>query len=129
MIFADADFYIGLYNHGDEHHQKCKSFIEKISDEIVTSLDVIDEVSTKLSYYLSKDIADKFLIRIEKEKVHLVYPDANLFLKAKDIFRSQSSKKVSFTDCINMAIARSLDITTFLSFDKVYEKNGFTLFS
>lgn len=129
MIFIDADFFIGFYYKEDAHHQRCKFLYDHINTSLVSSWDVVDETATKLTYFTSKIHALKFLDGIERTKIEIIYPDRDLFLQAKYIFQQQTTKKISLTDCMNMAIAKSLDITTFLSFDQIYEKNGFTLFS
>lgn len=127
MIFADADFFIGFLHEKDAHHKKCLQLIKKINEDIITSWDVIDEVVTKLSYYQSKKVSLRFLKRVIEEKINVFFPNPALFLAAKEIFAQQTSKKISFTDCVNMAIAKEKDIKYFLSFDTIYEKNGFKL--
>jgi predicted nucleic acid-binding protein len=47
--------------------------------------------------------------------------------KIIQIFKKQTSKRVSMTDCVNMAIAKKMGIKRFLSFDEHYKKNGFEL--
>lgn len=128
MIFVDSDYYIGLYYKQDAHHQRCLNISTEITDDLVTSWDVVDEVSTKLSYNVTQETAVFFLDDIKKHKTQLIYPYEELFSAAYKIFKLQSSKHSSWTDCVNMAIARSIGITTFLSFDQIYEKNGFKLF-
>lgn len=127
MVYVDADFFIGLYSKGDIHHPTCLKLTESINEDFITSMDVIDEVATKLSYFSDKKISLQFLKDITSEKITVVYPDYSLFTCALEIFKKQTSKKISWTDCMNMAIATAKEIDTFLSFDKVYEKNGFRL--
>lgn len=126
-MLIDADFFIGFLRPIDAHHKVCLSLSNKLQQEVVTSWDVIDEVTTKLSYYTTKEISLKFLDMIEKEEINIVYPTPGLFLQAISIFQKQTSKHVSLTDCMNMAIAKEKKIEYFLSFDTVYEKNGFKL--
>ena len=127
MFFADADFFIGLYFKEDPHHENCKRIIKNFEEEILTSWDVIDEVSTKLTYFVNKKVSIIFLQDIFSNKFLIVFPDWNLSQKAWAIFENQKSHKVSMTDCMNMAIAEEKGIEKFLSFDRIYEKNGFKL--
>lgn len=129
MVFVDADFFIGLYFSSDPHHKTCISLIDKIKDDLITSHDVIDEVVTKLSYFKRKDLALQFIKDVKKTAIIIVFPDMSLFEKASNIFASQKQTHVSLTDCMNMAIAKEQKIINFLSFDEVYEKNGFKLLS
>lgn len=128
MIFADADFFIGYLNKHDLHHEKCIKLAKEIEEEILTSWDVVDEVTTKLSYFVSKDRALRFIQRVIEEKITIVYPSLDLLISAKEIFKNQTSGKISLTDCMNMAIAKEKKIRDFLSFDKIYTKNGFKLY-
>lgn len=127
MIFVDADFFIGFFYKQDAHHTRCLDISESIEEEITTSWDVVDEVTTKLFYNVNKQTALNFLSYLKSERVIIIYPNQSLFMKTKSVFEQQKHKHVSLTDCMNMAIMREKKITTVLSFDKIYEKNGFSL--
>lgn len=127
QIFADSDFFIGLYLITDPHHKNCLLIAKKVKEELITSYDVVDETVTKLSYIQSKNIALEFANDLERNKILITYSTPTLFRLALQIFRSQSSKHVSLTDCLNMAIMKEKKIERVLSFDKIYEKNGFSL--
>jgi len=127
MILVDADFFIGFYSEVDAHHKTCLAFVDKIADELITSYDVIDEVVTKLTYFKKKDKALLFLADIKKTNLATIFPNQKLFEEAKKIFQNKKTSHISFTDCMNVAIAKEKKIKYILSFDKVYEKNGFKL--
>lgn len=127
MVLADADFFIGLYLVEDVHHQKCLWLSENIDEEVITSYDVVDEVVTKLTYFGRKDKAILFLNDVKSTNLSIIFSDRKLAEKAITIFKSQKTKHVSFTDCMNMAIAKEKKIKFILSFDKIYDKNGFKL--
>ena len=97
--------------------------------ELLSSWDVIDEVSTKISYFLGKEQARAFLEYVEETKTNIVFPTPKLARTAKENFIKLRSKRVSMTDCMNMAIVDQLDLDSIFSFDKVYEKQGVSLFS
>jgi predicted nucleic acid-binding protein len=130
MIFIDADAYIALSFVKDIHHVKANSLfseLETSDEEYVTSWEVVDEVATKLSRFTSKDQSLKFFVFlfISKTQIEYISPEsAGLIL---NLFKKQTSKKVSLTDCANMVIARRLGVKIFFSFDHHYEQNGFTL--
>jgi len=127
MVFVDSDFFIGLYIIKDAHHKVCLKLSKSLKENLITSWDVIDEVVTKLRYYDSKSTALRFISDIEKQKITIIYPNYAYNKKAGNIFEKQSKKRVSLTDCMNMAIAKEKNIKYFLSFDKIYERNGFKL--
>lgn len=125
--FVDADFYIGIYNKKDAHYSHCLAIKETLKEDVITSFEVINEVVTKLSYYLTKKVALQFLEDIKNQKIPIIFPDHSLFSIAKDIIKQIKTKHVSLTDCMNMAIMKEKDIKKILSFDKIYEQNGFEL--
>lgn len=129
MVIIDADFFIGLFNEKDFHYETCKKIYPKVQNRFLVSWDVIDEVVTKLCYFGKKDIAFEFIKLAWEKKSHVSIPNRSIFVLAQEILKNQIIKHVSFTDCMNMAIARKNNIEYILSFDKIYEKNGFKLFN
>ncbi len=127
MIFIDSDAFLGISNPNDALHSRAIALLKDQTADIVTSWDVIDEVSTKLSYHFSKFHAVEFLGSLSAHNIKIEFLDNETSQEAKKIFLSQKSKNVSMTDCANMAIAKKLKINTFFSFDEHYPKNGFKL--
>lgn len=127
QIFTDADFFIGLYLNTDPHYKKCILLAENITEDLITSYDVVDETFTKLTYIGSKKIALNFINDLKKNNIVINYVTTLLFNSAITIYLLQSSKHVSLTDCMNMAIMKEKGIKKVLSFDKIYEQNGFEL--
>ncbi|OGM29414.1 hypothetical protein A2630_01690 [Candidatus Woesebacteria bacterium RIFCSPHIGHO2_01_FULL_44_10] len=128
MIFIDADAFIGIYKKSDPHHKNAVRISENLQEDgtgVVTSWDVVDEVATKLSYQVARKIAIQFLDDLGGGNIKVVFVDSKLAKKAQRIFKKQTSKRVSLTDCTNMAIMREMKIKTIFSFDIHYEQNGF----
>jgi predicted nucleic acid-binding protein len=86
---------------------------------------VIDEVTTKLSYYLSKQQSLSFIHFLEEYKIHILYPTKERHRKAVDLFSRIPSKRVSMTDCMNMVLVDELGLDCIFSFDKIYQQQGF----
>lgn len=131
MIFVDSDAYIGIYFPKDPHHKKTVALVDelkRLQEELVTSWETIDEVATKLSFLSTKEIASRFLRDRRQSDEKIVFVDESLSEAIIGLFLKQRSKRVSLTDCANMAIARKLGIEIFLSFDNHYCQNGFKLF-
>lgn len=130
MIFIDADAFIALNHPLDAHFQKATSIylsLQKSDEELVTSWEVIDEVSSKLSAFLTKRIALLFLDTVFNSQIRVEFVGPILTKKVIKQFIDQNSKRVSLTDCSNMVIAKELGIKRFFSFDQHYQKNGFEL--
>jgi predicted nucleic acid-binding protein len=129
MIFIDSDAFLGISNPSDALHNRAIALLKYQTDDLVTSWDVIDEVTTKLSYHFSKSHAIEFLKSLAVHNITIEFLDKVTSEVAKEIFISLKSKNVSMTDCANMAIAKKLKINIFFSFDEHYTKNGFKLLS
>lgn len=132
MIFVDSDAYIALNAKKDLHHKKAIQMLGGLAEneeELVTSWQVVDEVATKLSYFTTKKKALEFINDLLSSSTQVVHVEPTMVPSIVQKFKSQTSKRVSLTDCTNMVLAKSLGITTFFSFDEHYEKNGFNLLS
>ena len=133
MIFVDSDALIGIVLPLDPHHDKTLKVLEKLQasgEALVTSWESIDEVATKLSMYHGKTVARDFFTYVYgASQLTIVFIDAALSREALAIFDKQNSKNISLTDCANIAICRSMEITTVFSFDPHYKKNGLNLLS
>ena len=130
MIFIDADAFIGLSYEYDVHSVTAVDLFVKLTDlkvELFTSWDVVDEVATKLSQFATKSTAEGFLNFLKNSEIEVKFTDLSVSKKAVDLFKKQTSKNVSLTDCANMVIAKDLGIDTIFSFDKHYKQNGFKL--
>lgn len=133
MIFVDSDALIGLVLPQDAHHSNASKILDKLQEsgeELVTSWESIDEVATKLAMYHNKQVARDFLAYVygtSRLMIHFI--DASLSREALSIFDKQTSKNVSLTDCANIAICRSMGITSIFSFDLHYKKNGLKMLS
>ncbi|MBI5356573.1 type II toxin-antitoxin system VapC family toxin [Candidatus Collierbacteria bacterium] len=131
MIFIDADAFIGISVPLDAHHQHASGRFEQLKErgeKLATSWDVVGEVATKLSRFTTKKTALQFLKFLEQSSIQIFFIDEKLADEVLTLFSKQSSKRVSLTDCANMAIARKLGVEVFLSFDEHYLQNGFGLF-
>lgn len=132
MIFVDADAFIGIIAPQDAHHVTANAVFDRLAkteEKLATSWETIDEIATKLSMYFGKDCADMLFALLPKANISIVYVDQVLSQTTVEIFKKQTSKNVSLTDCANIAICRSMGITTVFSFDPHYKKNGLKLLS
>ena len=128
-ILLDADAIIGLFHPTDAHHKTCKKLLKKLDKKtkLYITWDVIDESTTKLSYKLTKKHAINFLQFLKNNKIKIIYPDQKLAQKSQNLFAQIKSKKVSLTDCTNIAVFKQLELDHIFSFDKIYPKNQVSL--
>ncbi len=126
-IYVDSDAFIGLESASDSLHEPVIQLLERLTGteySLYTSWDVVDEVTTKISYYLSKKQSLSFLRFLEEYKIHILYPTRERHHRAVDLFSKIQSKRVSMTDCMNMILIKELNLDSIFSFDKIYKQQG-----
>jgi predicted nucleic acid-binding protein len=127
-ILADSDFFIALYKKDDSNHKKAVSLLKTLPGvELLMSVFVYSEVATVLSQRVSQKTAHYFMDDIRTHGAEVIQSDSMLFEHAKQIFRGQISKNVSFTDVVNMALAQAQGIKEIVSFDTDYKRSGLAL--
>jgi len=124
-VLIDADVFIALYNDKDALSKRTIQLFKKLKNEKVkyfTTYDVIDEVATKLSYFLTKKASTTFLKEIIDSETQIIFPTEKSFQKTINKIKSIRTKRVSFTDCANIVAYKEYDIDAIFSFDKIYPK-------
>jgi len=132
-VLIDADAFVALIKKNDGNHkraEKISDFLTKKGSFFYTTNFVFSETITVLSQRVDHQTAINFIDDFKNlEEVNLVPFDEEIKEMAIKIFKNQTSKNVSFVDCINMAVLKKYRWNTIFSFDKIYTKNGFKLAS
>ena len=131
-VLIDADAFVALSKKNDANHfraQKISKLLCKSGVSFSTTNYVFSEVVTVLSKKIGHRESIKFIedIKSEKSDIQLIWINEELEKMAIEIFKKQTSKNVSFVDCLNMAVLKRYRWETVFSFDKIYTKNGFKL--
>lgn len=130
-LLTDSDFLIALYKKNDTNNRRALKILEKVAKEgfqLTFSVFVYAEVATVLSMRVSKKTAQLFMDDIEEVNFDIIQNTEELFQRGREIFRTQHSKNVSFTDATNVAWAKLKGYDAIVSFDRHYPKNGLKLF-
>lgn len=126
-VLVDADALFALSVQADDNHHKAVKIYQKLVSSGVSlacSNTSLYEVLTVLSMKLGSDQAIDFLQRGRKGLL-LQRVDKKIQSLAEEIFTKQTSKNISFFDCINMAILELHGKKQIFSFDIDYKKNGY----
>lgn len=131
-VFVDTDAFVAAMKQDDPNHQRAKELFEKLkprSTSFMTSNYVLAEVITVLSQRVSHEVAVGYMDTMTSvESTMMIHQvDAALDTQAREIFRVQTSKNISYVDCTNIALVRSLDLDAIFSFDGAYRKNKLPL--
>lgn len=131
-IFVDADAFIAFTKEDDSNHKLAQNIFEKLQDTeitFITSNFVFAEVVTVLSQRVSHKAAVIFINNIKSSDniFQIERINENTEEAAIHIFIKQTSKNVSFVDCLNIALIKEKHMDGIFSFDSIYKKNGFKI--
>lgn len=134
-ILFDADALIALINKDDSNHNRALKINQELQKSGVSryvSPFTVFETVTVLSHKISHLIAKDFLKEVRKRDYFsmLCLDEKNATLADK-WFLKQTTKGISYFDCYNMALLERYknQLDGIFSFDAIYKKNGFKIFS
>ncbi len=120
-VFADANFFVALFNPADALHDRAVTVARAIEDRgtpLVISALIFLEVVTVLSQRRGRDVAvatGEYLRT--NAAIEIVPIDPDLFDDAWRIFQEVEHKDVSFVDCSTIALLRADAADALLTFD------------
>lgn len=124
-ILVDSDAFIGRFFTDDVHHRHASERFEHFERSqrlLTTTSAVIGETATVLSHRRGQALALRFLDIIERSQMSIIHIDLSLHLKALALFKQQTDRGTSYTDCANVAVMQQFSIPVIFSFDQVYIK-------
>jgi predicted nucleic acid-binding protein len=125
----DSDALIALMKEDDINNIRAKKIFNKVSNldvMFIMTCYVFSEVVTVLSQRVGYNIALKFIDTVKSSEggLRVIYADRMMEDATVEVFKKQSSKNISFVDCLNIAVLKNNYANCIFSFDKVYKKNG-----
>lgn len=126
-VLVDADAMYALTDSKDNNHSLAVKIYQQLSKEnsvFVCTNTSYYEILTILSMHAGFGTARQFVAETKKQ-IQIVFIDQELNDLAEQIFSEQTSKNVSFFDCLNMAVLTKYKLERIFSFDQDYKKNGF----
>ena len=130
-LFVDTSAFLALEDRSDRCYPKATDFYEKLTprERLWTSSYVLDETITRLRYTLGHGPAVQFAeIFLASKLFHRVYVDADLERAAIGVLKKYKDKKLSFTDCITVAILHAEKLDGVFAFDEDFRSLGFQVF-
>ena len=126
-IFVDTSASIALNDRSDAFHAKARRFYEALTaaDRLFTSNYVIDETITRLRYAVGHAAALAFAEAMLKGRLFSIfYVDSDLEQAGVAVLRKYRDKKLSFTDCLTIAIVVENKLDSIFAFDDDFAKVG-----
>ena len=129
-VFVDASYWIAAFNPNDNLHDVAKSARNSlIGAEFVTTHEVIGEFLTHFSRSHERVKRDclQYTKRILNDPNITVVPQtAESFERGLRRYEEYLDSSCSLQDCISMVTMNSLNISEVLTYDKDFERMGFT---
>lgn len=129
-ILIDADAFVALVKIDDANHQRAEDIyvaLEDMSVEFYMTGYVFAEAVTVISQRISHEAAVQFIdtIKSSESSIQKLSDTREYENAAITLFKQQTSKNVSFVDCVNMAFLQAGGLEYIFSFDGAYKRNGF----
>lgn len=128
-LVIDTDALFALFVETDANHMKAVELRRKIpSDtEIYVANFILAESATLIGRRLGRKFAERFVLQFGGRGFSEVVVDKYMGVVVRKYFLKQTSKDVTYFDCVNMAVAETYCADAIFSFDRGYVQNGFKL--
>ena len=131
LIVVDADAIIAQAHEGDANHRKALFISGNLNARqahIIYPASAIAEAITVLFGRLDKRIvAQAVAVSFTDLHIQIAHINQTMISHALKYFDPKASKNHTFFDCIVAAVAEQYKADASFSFDRFYEKKGFTL--
>ena len=125
-VFADAFYFIALFNERDNAHQRVVRFAPAITQPLLTTDWILTEVADACAKLPKRMELVAFIHRLQEiPRVRVVPFSAELFERGLQLYRSRPDKEWSLTDCISFVVMEDEGIVDALTGDKHFEQAGF----
>ena len=126
MILLDSSFLVAVEVATDQNHEYAIKLMDKIingefGDAIIS--DYIFDETISVTFNKTKALSKAILVGESLNKsCNLLKVSEVIFNKSWETFKKQKNKKLSFTDCTNLALMKEHNIKYIANFDKEFTK-------
>lgn len=122
MILLDSSVIVAYHHAGDAHHRRACRALEAVFEgrwgpPLVPELVVSEILTVVLARAGIEDASEAGRHLLEADDLEIV-PCTRYMHEAFEVFRRQRGRKLSFTDCTIVAIARTEGIRHVATFDR-----------
>ncbi len=129
VIFADAGYWIALWNPRDALHRQALAFADRVgATAVVTTRLVLVEALDFMAGVgeFRRGFAAQMVQALEKDpSVEIIPLSDTHFHTALERYASRSDQRWSLTDCASFIVMEERGITEALAFDRDFEQAGF----
>lgn len=128
-VLIDTGIFIAFHNIKDENHQRATELIREIIDGkhgIAFTTDYIfdEAITTALMRTGNHNIAIKLgenILGVKVKFVSMIQIDNTSFSSGWELFNKYINKKLSFTDCVSIAVIKNYGLDKIVSFDSDFD--------
>ena len=128
-VLIDTGIFIAFHNTKDINHDRAVKLVREIVNgkhgAAFTTDYIFDEaVTTALVRTGKHEIAVELgnqILGVKVKFVNMIQVDLTSFSNAWKLFSKYSNKKLSFTDCVSIAVIENYGLNKIVSFDKDFE--------
>jgi hypothetical protein len=125
MIFVDTGAWYALATPSDPDHERAKEFVASITEPLVTSNFVVDELLTLFIVRGQKPKGIEWTHEVlASEGTHVVSISDDDFTDALRVYEQFADKQWSFTDCTSYVLIQRLALKKAFAFDKDFHQFG-----
>ncbi len=126
MIFLDTSFVVAWVNPNDFLHGRAMTVLDRFHDEPwLTTDSVLLGIGNSLSRHFRHEAAEVIEAILGDEDATIVSMDADLFLRAFNLYRSRTDKTWGLIDCVSSIVMQDHQCLDALTNDVHFIQAGF----
>ena len=129
-LFVDSSGFFAAATRSDPNHTTARRTLERAANESTTLITTNYIIAEAHALFLSKagrDAGLRFLRGLEESSLRIVRATVEDEASARAIIYGYSDKEFSLADAISFAVMERLGLNVALSFDRDFQRYGFTL--
>ena len=112
MIIADTGFWVGLFDHTDSNHTRCKRFLSQCREPLITTAPVLTETVHLLNQRRYQKVALDFLellVQLQDRQLFSIYDiGSNQLHRQLELMRQYEDLPMDFADASLVVLAEYL---------------------
>jgi uncharacterized protein len=125
-VFADAFYFIALFNERDQAHLRVSEFERTLRRPLITTSWILTELADACAGTPNRTAVAEFIGEVIKFPAFRIIPfSEELFRRGLELYLKRPDKEWSLTDCISFVAMGDEGISDALTADKHFEPAGF----
>lgn len=126
-VLFDTSAFVAFEDRSEARHESARAFWNGLSanDRCLTTSYVIDETITRLRYLRGLREAVGFAEAISRSLlISTIWVDKELVAAGLAVLKKHRDQRLSFTDCVTIAVAKAERVDAIFAFDDDFRKVG-----